>query len=94
MITLHPFSTARESILGLWSAQAQARRQAADARISELFVLLHGMLFTNIQRDDFEGVLARFQEKLVIEGEILFFGFQSGGVGLVAGVRSDRCSRP
>ena len=70
MITTHQFSTARESVLPLWSSQAQARRQAPDARLSELFVLLHGMLFTNIQRDDFEGVLARFEEKLVIEGEI------------------------
>ena len=73
MITVHPFSTARESVLPLWSPQAQMRRQAPDAQISELFVLLHGMLFTNIQRDDFEGVLARFEEKLVIEGEISNF---------------------
>ncbi|OBZ75187.1 hypothetical protein A0H81_04568 [Grifola frondosa] len=47
---------------------AQTRRQALDAQLSELFLLMHGMLFTNIQLDDFKGVLERFQEKLQIEG--------------------------
>ncbi|KAI0718812.1 hypothetical protein C8T65DRAFT_762042 [Cerioporus squamosus] len=70
MIALHPFSTARESILGMWSPTAQARRQILEARLTDLFVCLHGMLFTNIQLDDFKRVLARFQEKLQIgEGE-------------------------
>ncbi|KAI0721532.1 hypothetical protein C8T65DRAFT_705109 [Cerioporus squamosus] len=70
MIALHPFSTARESILGMWSPTAQARRQVPEARLTDLFVCLHGMLFTNIQLDDFKRVLARFQEKLQIgEGE-------------------------
>ncbi|RDX48390.1 hypothetical protein OH76DRAFT_671253 [Lentinus brumalis] len=70
MIALHPFTTARESILGMWSQQAQARRQVPEARLTDLFVCLHGMLFTNIQLDDFKPVLARFQEKLQIgEGE-------------------------
>ncbi|KAI0078154.1 hypothetical protein K474DRAFT_1706708 [Panus rudis PR-1116 ss-1] len=68
MIALHPFTNSRESVLPLWSAPAQARRQAPDARLSELFVLLQGMLFTRIQLDDFKGVLARFEEKLHIEG--------------------------
>ncbi|KAH9853995.1 hypothetical protein C2E23DRAFT_727275 [Lenzites betulinus] len=70
MIAFHPFSTARESVLAMWSPSAQARRQAPDARLSELFVCLHGMLFTNIQLDDFKRVLERFQEKLEIgDGE-------------------------
>lgn len=68
MIALHPFTTARESILGMWSQQAQARRQVPEARLTDLFVCLHGMLFTNIQLDDFKPVLARFQEKLQIGG--------------------------
>lgn len=29
------------------------------------------MLFTNIQLDDFKGVLSRLEEKLLIEGELL-----------------------
>ncbi|PIL23779.1 hypothetical protein GSI_13529 [Ganoderma sinense ZZ0214-1] len=70
MVAFHPFSTARESVLAMWAPIAQARRQAPDARLPELFVLLHGMLFTNIQLDDFKRVLERFQEKLEIgDGE-------------------------
>ncbi|EED78536.1 predicted protein [Postia placenta Mad-698-R] len=67
MIALHPFSKARESILQLWSPAAQARRQLPEAGLTELFVALHGMLFTNIQLDDFRRVLERFEEKLYIE---------------------------
>ncbi|EJF57214.1 hypothetical protein DICSQDRAFT_174167 [Dichomitus squalens LYAD-421 SS1] len=63
MVAFHPFSTARESVLAMWSPAAQAQRQAPDARLTELFVLLHGMLFTNIQLDDFKRVLERFQKK-------------------------------
>jgi hypothetical protein len=36
---------------------------------TDLFVLLHGMLFTNIQLDDFRGMLACFLERLEMEGE-------------------------
>ncbi|PCH38362.1 hypothetical protein WOLCODRAFT_115327 [Wolfiporia cocos MD-104 SS10] len=68
MIAFRPFDTSRESILQLWSPLAQKRRQAPEAGLTELFVLLHGMLFTNIQLDDFRGVLERFDEKLKIEG--------------------------
>ncbi|KAH9483736.1 Telomerase-binding protein EST1A [Psilocybe cubensis] len=68
LTTLHTFPTARESILPIWSHVAQARRSAPDARASELFVFLHGMLFTNIQLDDFQPTLARFIERLEIEG--------------------------
>ncbi|KAG6333998.1 hypothetical protein ID866_5081 [Astraeus odoratus] len=68
MTTLHPFSTSRESILPIWSATLQSRRSQPDASASELFVLLHGMLFTNIQLDDFSPTLARFLERLEIEG--------------------------
>ncbi|KAK0199205.1 hypothetical protein DFS33DRAFT_1388905 [Desarmillaria ectypa] len=68
MTTLHPFMTSRESVLPIWSAAAQARRSLPDARVPDLFVLLHGMLFTNIQLDDFQPTLARFVERLEIEG--------------------------
>ena len=67
MIAIRPFETARESVLPLWSQAAQARRSAPDARAPELFVLLHGMLFTNIQLDDFSSTLARLLERLRIE---------------------------
>jgi len=68
MTTLHPFPMSRESVLPMWSHAAQARRSNPDARVSELFLLLHGMLFTNIQLDDFQPTLARFIERLDIEG--------------------------
>ncbi|KAI0371731.1 hypothetical protein BV20DRAFT_978724 [Pilatotrama ljubarskyi] len=66
MVAFHPFSTARESVLAMWTPTAQARRQVPEARLTELFVCLHGMLFTNIQLDDFKRVLERFKEKLQI----------------------------
>ncbi|PPQ98054.1 hypothetical protein CVT26_003049 [Gymnopilus dilepis] len=66
--TLHPFLTCRDSVVPPWSLTAQTRRSAPDARASELFVLLHGMLLTNIQFDDFQPMLACFIEHLEIEG--------------------------
>ena len=69
MIAAHPFTTSRETVLPLWSSSAQARRQAPDAGLTDLFLLLQGMIFTNIQLDDFTRVLERFQEKLEIGGK-------------------------
>ncbi|KAF7304708.1 PINc domain-containing protein [Mycena kentingensis (nom. inval.)] len=68
MTTLHVFPTSRESILPMWSAAAQAKRSLPEARQVDLFLLLHGMLFTNINLDDFAVTLARFIERLEIEG--------------------------
>ncbi|KAH9912646.1 uncharacterized protein B0H18DRAFT_1126962 [Fomitopsis serialis] len=68
MITVHPYSTSREAILQVWSPAAQTRRQGPDADVADLYTLLHGMLFTHIQMDDFRGVQDRFDEKLNIEG--------------------------
>ncbi|KAI0029640.1 hypothetical protein K488DRAFT_35566, partial [Vararia minispora EC-137] len=67
MIATHPFSTSRESVLPIWSQAAQARRMQADASAADLFVLLHGMLFTNIQLDDFAAVQGRLLERLAID---------------------------
>jgi protein SMG6 len=69
MMAAHPFTTSRETVLQMWSAAAQSRRQAPDAGLTDLFLLLQGMIFTNIQLDDFKSVLARFEEKLQLEGE-------------------------
>ena len=46
MTTLHPFLTSRESILSIWShaAQLEAHHSVPDAKASNLFILLHGML--------------------------------------------------
>ena len=68
MTALHPFSTSRESVLPMWSSAAQTRRAQSDtASAQDLFVLLHGMLFTHIQLDDFTPTLARFVERLEME---------------------------
>lgn len=105
MTTLHPFPTSRESVLPIWSSTAQSRRSQPDASASELFVLLHGMLFTNIQLDDFASTLARFLERLEIEGAqerewimmavvnigaIMEYGRQSGVLRRIGGVGATR----
>ena len=70
LTTLHPFSTSRESALPIWSTTAQRSHLSnPSTRAADLFVLLHGMLFTNIQLDDFPGTLARFLERLGMEGK-------------------------
>ncbi|KAF7964541.1 hypothetical protein HWV62_5931, partial [Athelia sp. TMB] len=70
MTVLHPFPTSRESVLPLWSPSAQqARISSPSTSVADLFILLHGMLFTNIQLDDFHATLARFLERLEMEGE-------------------------
>lgn len=63
--------SARESILPLFEDEHQARRTRPDVTKSELFVHLHGMLFTKIALDDFDDVLARFMEKLHAERILL-----------------------
>ncbi|MBW0496157.1 hypothetical protein O181_035872 [Austropuccinia psidii MF-1] len=60
----HPYLPARESILPFFEQEHQFRRSRPEVSINDLFVHLHGMLFTRIQLDDFENELARFIEKL------------------------------
>ncbi|KZW03995.1 hypothetical protein EXIGLDRAFT_709495 [Exidia glandulosa HHB12029] len=67
MTTLHPFPTARESVLALFGPAVTSKRLLPEARTADLFVVLHGMLFTHIQLDDFDIVLARFLEKLQLD---------------------------
>ncbi|KAG5727581.1 Telomerase-binding protein EST1A [Termitomyces sp. T112] len=67
MTTLHSFPTSRESVLPIWSVANQTRRAHPDTHARDLFVLLHGMLFTHVQLDDFTPTLARFIERLSME---------------------------
>ncbi|KAH9445831.1 hypothetical protein Pst134EB_023664 [Puccinia striiformis f. sp. tritici] len=60
----HPYLPARESILPFFEQEHQARRSRPEVSINDLFVHLHGMLFTKIQLDDFDSELARFMERL------------------------------
>ena len=70
MMTLHPFLTLRESILPIWSTiNQQTQLLDPSTCATDLFVLLHGMLFTNIQLDDFMGMLACYLERLEMEGD-------------------------
>ncbi|EJT96834.1 hypothetical protein DACRYDRAFT_102743 [Dacryopinax primogenitus] len=62
-----PHVTARESVLSLFSVDKQRARAAPDATTSELFVLLHGILYTRVQLDDFAPTKARLDERLRIE---------------------------
>ena len=56
-MTLHSFSTSRESILPWSSGAQQSSLLNPSTRAADLFVLLQGMLFANIQLDDFTGRL-------------------------------------
>lgn len=67
MTTLHPFMTAREYVLALFGPAVTRKKLLPEARTADLFVVLHGMLFTRIQLDDFDIVLARFLEKLQLD---------------------------
>jgi len=59
-----------ESVLPIWSSAAQQNHLSnPSTRAADLFILLHGMLFTNIQLDDFISTLAHFSERLEMEGE-------------------------
>ena len=67
MTTVQPFTTARGSILALWTPSAQLRRSSPEAHVSDLFILLHGMLFTKIQLEGFHPTLSRLLDRLQIE---------------------------
>lgn len=67
MTALHPFPTARESVLALFGPAVTIKRLLPEARTADLFVVLHDMLFTHIQLDDFDIVLARFLVKLQLD---------------------------
>ncbi|GAA5899122.1 hypothetical protein JCM8208_003009 [Rhodotorula glutinis] len=60
----HPYLSARESILPLFEDEHQQRRTQPDVTKAELFVHLHGMLFTKISLDDFSPAEERFLERL------------------------------
>ncbi|CUA74795.1 hypothetical protein RSOLAG22IIIB_11487 [Rhizoctonia solani] len=69
MIASRPFDTAQEPIQPLFSADTQrARMREANAGPVAQFVLILGLLFTHIQLEDFDTVLARFIERLEIKG--------------------------
>ncbi|KAK4685352.1 hypothetical protein P7C73_g4803, partial [Tremellales sp. Uapishka_1] len=60
----HPFGSARESILPLFDSALQSQRSLPEATAMDLFVRLHGMLFTRISLDSFPSVMSRYMERL------------------------------
>lgn len=68
LMVTHEFPTARESILGLFDLASQRRqerkRSGKGEAVMDLFVRLHGMLFTRIELDKFDEVLDDFIRKI------------------------------
>lgn len=60
----HEFESSRESILPLFDSALQSQRSLPEATAMDLFIRLHGMLFTRIQLDDLPTVMSRFLERL------------------------------
>lgn len=64
LVVTHEFPTARESILGLFDLSGQRRlergRSGEKDGVMDLFIRLHGMLFTRIELDRFDETLAAF----------------------------------
>nr|XP_019046379.1 hypothetical protein I302_05123 [Kwoniella bestiolae CBS 10118]OCF25309.1 hypothetical protein I302_05123 [Kwoniella bestiolae CBS 10118] len=60
----HEYPTSRESILPLFDSALQNQRSLPEATAMDLFLRLHGMLFTRISLDDFEAVMSRYMERL------------------------------
>jgi hypothetical protein len=51
-------------VLLLFDSALQFQRSTPEATVMDLFVRLHGMLFTRIELDDFVPVMSRFMERL------------------------------
>ena len=83
LVVTHDFATSRESILPLFDSALQSQRKLPDADATDLFIRLHGMLFTRIELDGYDSVLARLMERLEEDGDMEDIG-KSGDVGQVA----------
>ena len=64
LVVTHQYSTSRESLLPLFDSALQSQRSLPEATAMDLFVRLHGMLFTKIDLDNFTPVMSRFMERL------------------------------
>nr|KIR87808.1 hypothetical protein I308_01835 [Cryptococcus tetragattii IND107] len=64
LIVTHEFSTSRETILPLFDSALQSQRSLPEATAMDLFIRLHGMLFTRISLDAFPDVMSRYVERL------------------------------
>lgn len=64
LVVTHQYNTSRESLLPLFDTALQSQRSLPEATAMDLFVRLHGMLFTRIDLDNFSSVMSRFMERL------------------------------
>ncbi|EIW70341.1 hypothetical protein TREMEDRAFT_29293 [Tremella mesenterica DSM 1558] len=62
LIVTHSFSGSRESILPLFDTSSTLKQ--SETPLMDMFVRLHGMLFTKIQLDDFSSSMSRFLQRL------------------------------
>lgn len=63
LIVTHDYPASRESLLPLFDTALQTRL-SSDAAPMDMFIRLHGMLFTRVQLDDFPSLLQRFSDRL------------------------------
>jgi len=64
LVVTHEYATSRESILPLFDSALQSQRSLPEANAFDLFLRLHGMLFTKISLDGFTSVMSRYMERL------------------------------
>ncbi|ORX36586.1 hypothetical protein BD324DRAFT_580049 [Kockovaella imperatae] len=64
LVVTHEYATSRETILPLFDSALQSQRSLPEAKAVDLFVRLHGMLFTKIDLDNFKPVMSRYMERL------------------------------
>ena len=64
LVVTHEYTTSRETILPLFDTALQSQRSLPEANAQDLFVRLHGMLFTRIDLDNFSTVMSRYMERL------------------------------
>lgn len=83
LVVTHDFATSRESILPLFDSALQSQRKLPDAGAMDLFIRLHGMLFTRIELDGYDAVMGRLTERLEEDGDVEGMG-KSGDIGQVA----------
>ncbi|ODN82049.1 hypothetical protein L202_02369 [Cryptococcus amylolentus CBS 6039] len=64
MIVTHAYTQTRENILPLFDSALQSQRSLPEATAIDLYLHLHGMIFTRISLDLFDDVKSRFMERL------------------------------
>lgn len=77
----HSYASGKESILPLFDHAHQQRRARDGATLIDLFLHIHGMLFTRIELDNFDRVMHRFlhdmQSMLDSDGWEASLGFET-----------------